>query len=120
MGHSTIDTLEALLADLIQREPTLRDRICHTTRETFTVQEHHKLGRDIRNHYGLWTPEAAMLRADIWEHTDPMQQVTYRHYWQSMGEPHEGCDMHPDDASNTILRRLYDNIEREYSRLRRS
>lgn len=114
-------TLNEVAADILARwtpNPAV-DEALHDgmTAEQFVTEFHHTLGRWVRNTYGLWTPEAADLLDDIWQNTSQERQAVFLNHWRLYGEGnlHMGRSMHPDDASDTITRRVWAELKKRLS-----
>ena len=73
---------------------------------------HHSIGREIRNIFCLWSEDSGPLKADLWNRMLTDERKVYDDHWRSCegGKVYQGAEMHADDASHELMKRLFRKI----------
>lgn len=80
-----VQTINEVVQDLVKRYPEIKAIARKLPQEEFATKCHLGLGKIIRNNYGLWDENEALM---------------------------EDCKAtHPDDASATILKKLWEQLQ---------
>ena len=82
-------TVNATVADLLSVLPATDKEAIRKTKKEDLIQYHHGWGTGIRNHYGLWRGNQALIEDAC----------------------HKPC--HPDDASMKIIEAVWQALQRE-------
>lgn len=108
---TTVDEAVAmLLADISEED---KEFVRSTPEEEIIPRFHHGWGTAIRNEFGLWRGNKALLRSCCGENkypTDPTT-VAVRGVWEALQGPVGEENIHPDDASTVIIYAVWASLQ---------
>lgn len=80
-------TVEAVVRDILSRMPAEDKETVRNTKKAELIRFHHGWGTGIRNHYGLWRGNSALIESAC------------------------GAPCHPDDASMVIIEAVWKELQ---------
>lgn len=108
---TTVDEAVAMLLDEMSEED--KEIVRSTPEEEIIVRFHHGLGTWIRNRFGLWRDNKALLQSCGKRNKFPNDPalVATRAVWESIAGPIAGENIHPDEASTVIIYAFWESLQ---------